>query len=65
MASKFTQASTVAVTQPVVAKSSPVETPKPAPTQSVESNKELEKRVEALEAKVSDLIAKLSRKMSF
>jgi len=67
MASKFSQTSTVTVTEPTVTKApaKPVASPVPTPVPAVESNGELEKRVEALEKKVEDLIARLSRKMSF
>jgi len=72
MASKYTKPSVVTATKPTVTKEPVVETkvePTPTPTSAapspeVQGNAELAQKVEALEAKVNDLIARLSRKMS-
>ena len=75
MASKYTKLSAVTATEPTVteptvtkapvADTPKVTTPAPAPKDASSGNDELRKKVEELEAKVDNLVARLSRKMKF
>ena len=70
MASKYTKPSAVTATEPTVTKAPVADTPKvttpaPAPKTTSAGNDELRKKVEELEAKVDNLVARLSRKMTF